>query len=594
MATMAHPSLSPPPSAPPHAHLNPTPSHPRSAYTNSGSPVFRRRPPQELFQPPSILYYEHFSALRSTHQAPSPTTAPSMFQPACDSTDDCAFTAANTNYDCQECAQDCADDCTQRQCDDGSCTLPFTPQCTDQCIVVACSDEHHDVSSCEPFAAAQPCGKECPGEQCPGEFDCTVFDQLFQCCNEYHFDHSDMRNYVPQAGSTDYSFMTDQAIDFQLSGSSQPPVIRSQDPLSFPPLDSATSTPQLVPSPAFESSPSPFSQPRSHNTLPSPSIPALPAPTLHTRQPAPVLQCKWSGCFATFNSLSDLVGHVNLQHLRLPSTAASLGISYLTPPTADRQHGFQPQQPDMDSLACLWGDCQVYPSSQSVPGPSSGNSFNLMDMLVSHLLQDHLGLSMRTPSFPTNAHDGTHPPSHHHAHPHPHPHTPTLTPPDASPSTTASDGGVPLGGPPTPVPEHDCSNDASHVCRWSGCGQSFAACDALTEHIASAHIGSGRAHYDCFWEGCARNGDNGFASKQKISRHMQSHTGHRPFQCGVCSQNFSEAATLAQHMRRHTQEKPYACDFPGCGKAFAIAGALTIHKRTHNGSKPFKCTYCGR
>ena len=34
----------------------------------------------------------------------------------------------------------------------------------------------------------------------------------------------------------------------------------------------------------------------------------------------------------------------------------------------------------------------------------------------------------------------------------------------------------------------------------------------------------------------------------------QSHTGHRPFQCSVCHQNFSEAATLAQHMRRHTRE----------------------------------------
>jgi hypothetical protein len=34
----------------------------------------------------------------------------------------------------------------------------------------------------------------------------------------------------------------------------------------------------------------------------------------------------------------------------------------------------------------------------------------------------------------------------------------------------------------------------------------------------------------------------------------QSHTGHRPFQCKMCQQNFSEAATLQQHMRRHTQE----------------------------------------
>ena len=175
---MAHPSLSPPPSAPPHAHLNPQPSLSRSAYSVSGSPALRRRPAQDLFQPPSIFYYEHFSALRSTHQAPSSMTAPSMFQLACDGAEDCDFTPANSNYECQECTQDCTQDCTQQQCDDESCALPFTPQCTDQCVVVACSDDHHDTSSCEPFVAAQPCGKECPGEQCPDEFDCTVFDQF--------------------------------------------------------------------------------------------------------------------------------------------------------------------------------------------------------------------------------------------------------------------------------------------------------------------------------------------------------------------------------------------------------------------------------
>jgi hypothetical protein len=32
------------------------------------------------------------------------------------------------------------------------------------------------------------------------------------------------------------------------------------------------------------------------------------------------------------------------------------------------------------------------------------------------------------------------------------------------------------------------------------------------------------------------------------------HTGHKPFQCKLCKQHFSEAATLQQHMRRHTQE----------------------------------------
>jgi hypothetical protein len=95
---------------------------------------------------------------------------------------------------------------------------------------------------------------------------------------------------------------------------------------------------------------------------------------------------------------------------------------------------------------------------------------------------------------------------------------------------------------------------------------------------------------------------------------MKSHTGHRPFQCSICEQKFSEAATLQQHIRRHTQEsklffsspafllrleflyflEPYVCDYPGCNKSFAITGALTIHKRTHNGIKPFRCSYCDK
>jgi uncharacterized Zn-finger protein len=172
------------------------------------------------------------------------------------------------------------------------------------------------------------------------------------------------------------------------------------------------------------------------------------------------------------------------------------------------------------------------------------------------------------------------------------------------------------------------TND-THQCHWQNCAEMFPNLDDLTTHISSHHVGSGKAQYECFWEGCTRNGENGFSSKQKICRHIQvilsyltnpylaliqpskSHTRHRPFQCEVCHQNFSEAATLQQHMRRHTREsklwevssvlsadsgmiEPYCCDYPGCNKSFAIAGALTIHKRVHNGEKPFKCKFCDK
>lgn len=52
-----------------------------------------------------------------------------------------------------------------------------------------------------------------------------------------------------------------------------------------------------------------------------------------------------------------------------------------------------------------------------------------------------------------------------------------------------------------------------------------------------------------------------FKSKQKIMRHLQSHTGHKPFVCDICKQTFSEAATLQQHVRRHSKDSAY-CPLP--------------------------------
>ncbi|KAI0741426.1 hypothetical protein C8Q80DRAFT_1194386 [Daedaleopsis nitida] len=537
------------------ARPNLSPSHPASSVHALSSPsrsdqqtrlaLYRssRRSPRLIssLATPTPTSYEHLSAVRSTHEA----AQDDMFQPACDPAEDCSF-APEGDFDCEECAQ---------VCEGTACTVELTSQCTDQCVVVVCNDAHHDAPSCVECPSTDQCGKECAGE-----FDCTIFDQFLQCCMDHQLDqHPDYRSYA--AGIGDYAFLTDPAMNSYLTagGPSAQSQQQMQDPLALPQMDSATSTPQLVPSPAPSFPQSGQSMPSP--TLPSPSLPAVSAP----------LQCKWSGCYATFSTLSELVGHVNLQHLRMPGPSAAFSGDNQSFSAPHHQPVYPPQQGADGTLACLWGDCQLYPSSQPMPGPSSGDAFEWLDVLSHHLLQDHLGLSTRNHAHDTFA-------------PHSCQSTPQPLPADA----------VASGGLPSPVPEHDCSSPSSHVCRWTGCGESFASCNALTEHLASAHIGGGRAHYDCFWEGCTRNGDSGFASKQKISRHLQSHTGHRPFQCEVCGQHFSEAATLAQHMRRHTQEKPYVCDFPGCGKAFAIAGALTIHKRTHNGSKPFKCTYCDR
>ena len=162
---MARPNLSPSLPVVSHGPLNASVSASRPHQRKSRSPIARRT---SLQQPHTSYSYEHFSALRSTHEAPLPTPMQSLFSPGCDAPEGCGFHADN-GYDCQECTQ---------HCEDGSCTLGLTSQCTDQCVVVPCNDTHDEEPLCEQLAAPLPCGKQCPTEQCPAEFDCNVFDQF--------------------------------------------------------------------------------------------------------------------------------------------------------------------------------------------------------------------------------------------------------------------------------------------------------------------------------------------------------------------------------------------------------------------------------
>ncbi|KIK09005.1 hypothetical protein K443DRAFT_83877 [Laccaria amethystina LaAM-08-1] len=362
-----------------------------------------------------------------------------------------------------------------------STTSEFTEQCTDQCVVVACTDPEHPEAICHPGEHVH-CDLVCDSSaNCT---DCNGFDAFLQCCTDYH-------SYLAEPRPFD---QCEWSIDDWC---------KSVAPNVVPPLP--------PPQPVYS----------------SPSM----------------IPCMWGECKASFASLSELVGHVNLEHLRQPL--------------------FLSNTPETDPLPCLWQNCDLSWSPECIASSSTASEFDsLRAALETHLLQDHLGLK-------------DHPLGRQQAIASQATPSPTETPPIIS-STS-----------------HICAS-STHICRWQSCGKSFESCDALTAHITTTHVGSGKTQYECFWEGCQRHGEHGFSSKQKICRHVQSHTGHRPFQCKICQQNFSEAATLQQHMRRHTQEKPYICDFPGCGKSFAITGALTIHKRTHNGHKPFKCTYCER
>lgn len=143
------------------------------------------------------------------------------------------------------------------------------------------------------------------------------------------------------------------------------------------------------------------------------------------------------------------------------------------------------------------------------------------------------------------------------------------------------------------------SSDESigNVCKWvdckseTECGQVFETTGELTEHIINDHIPSGKSSYVCSWKDCSRC-DKPFTQKQKLIRHLNTHTKHKPFECNVCHKTFSLELMLKQHMRIHTGEKPYKCDI--CGKTFKTSSSLTIHLRIHTGDKPMVCKICGK
>ena len=198
----------------------------------------------------------------------------------------------------------------------------------------------------------------------------------------------------------------------------------------------------------------------------------------------------WGNCQAHFTSLSDLVGHVNLEHLRLPPAPALDAVSEV--------------QPDNSPLSCLWRDCTIYSTPQSIPTSSSNHSGeSLLNVLQSHLLHDHLGQHL-LPTIPANE-----------------PSAFLSTQTNLNQQRWNKDSSLLAERSVSPVmpSSHECSG--THKCNWKGCGQSFTTCSGLTSHIAAVHVGGGKAHYECYWEGCSRNGSNGFSSKQKISRHLQ-------------------------------------------------------------------------
>ncbi|KAJ1583603.1 hypothetical protein NDA12_000770 [Ustilago hordei] len=342
-------------------------------------------------------------------------------------------------------------------------------------------------------------------------------------------------------------------------------------------------------------------------------------------------QCQWGGCNQRFWTVEELVAHVNHSHLARKNAATAAAETVDTPAeksflqeteheSMQLQHmptGLQQGTTEAsNSLECLWKDCHQVPLPEklvldAILTPTTapevwkhdgagvqGQNDKISLAILQHLLHDHLGQHFTRPFLlkSGNQHLNARTSSAYHSS------AVTLVSPSTEtiPSWTSKKRkNSEATSTTTSTTTTSSSSSATEplFCRWENCSSSFDSYSALTGHIESAHVGCGKGEYECRWLGCARHASGQkFSQKQKVLRHIQTHTGDRPFKCAECGKRFSEQNTLAQHMRTHTLEKPYVCDHPGCGKGFSVAGSLTIHKRMHTGSKPFLCSFpgCGK
>ena len=235
--------------------------------------------------------------------------------------------------------------------------------------------------------------------------------------------------------------------------------------------------------------------------------------------------CQWGQCDASFTSLDELVEHVNLHHLSSWETSApaSHKMSASRSPLTTISGSQKEDAPTDDSnLSCHWRNCDKHPPKpHTCPLPYE----QWRDLITVHIFHDHLGFPPGIISGDTEISQGG---ANSQNSELDMLSTPTLSP--TLSTLTAHESGDIVSTPPEEYtdknPPQTLEMDTepskiSHRCLWLGCSESFDTCEDLTDHLSKVHVGGGRPVYECFWEGCTRNNDAGFGSRQKINRHLQ-------------------------------------------------------------------------
>ena len=83
-----------------------------------------------------------------------------------------------------------------------------------------------------------------------------------------------------------------------------------------------------------------------------------------------------------------------------------------------------------------------------------------------------------------------------------------------------------------------------------------------------------------------------FAQKINRDRHMNTHTGVKPYECELCDERFAQEYGLKVHRERHqSTERKHKCEV--CFKTFATSSCLSQHRKAHL-ARYFECPFCNK
>lgn len=83
--------------------------------------------------------------------------------------------------------------------------------------------------------------------------------------------------------------------------------------------------------------------------------------------------------------------------------------------------------------------------------------------------------------------------------------------------------------------------------------------------------------YICDYSGCEKV----FPTRFSLKRHTLIHSKIKKHECKFCQKKFALIQYLQEHEYTHTGERPYVCGVGSCTKSFRQRAKLSLHKRTH-------------